>query len=175
MYSPLQLFYGKKSTDKNLDENYVTEEKSASLNERDLIHGQNLMSFQVIESQLDDFPINTHLLTFEKISDGSYLLRLSHQFAINEDLLLSGDVDINLSKFFKNYVLKSVVEMNLSANQLKSEMMGRKIHWNSTITRNGVNHKTENVKSPEFPIDTNDDFLITLTPMQIRTFIVKTN
>lgn len=175
LYSPLQLFYGKKSTEKNLDENYVTEEKSSTLNERDSILGQNLITFHMPEFQLDDFPINIHLLTFEKISDDSYLLRLSHQFAINEDLLLSVDVDINLSKFFKNHVLKSVVEMNLSGNQLKSEMMGRKIHWNSTVTRNGVNHKTENVKSPEFPIDTNDDVLITLTPMQIRTFIVQTN
>lgn len=184
VYSPLQLFYGKKNRGiiDNFNRNVLNEEINTGFNDPDLRIAESSLKLYEVQPPLDDLPVNIHLLTFEKTAKDSYLIRLAHQFAVNEDSLLSSDVDINLSKTFKNLGIKNMVEMSLSANQLRSEMLARKIYWNSTVTGTVTNeidqkkhiYSSKDLTQDEYPTDVDGEFLITLKPMQIRTFIVKT-
>ena len=103
-------------------------------------------SYQALSRSL---PPNVHLLTLEKF-DKFLLLRIEHQFAVGEDDEFSRAVTVQLKGLFKDFTIQAVTELNLSANQEKKQLKrakrGSKISF------------------------CNDDFEITLKPMEIRTF-----
>nr|CAD7429117.1 unnamed protein product [Timema monikensis] len=111
-------------------------------------------------------PRNVHLLTLEPWKDQAVLLRLEHFLEKNEDPILSRDADVNIKNYssLKQELLApltvlSVNETTLDGSQWLSEV--DRLQWNVTVTeeRTPIFHQINN-------------FTITLSPMQIRTFIV---
>nr|CAD7458126.1 unnamed protein product [Timema tahoe] len=111
-------------------------------------------------------PSNVHLLTLEPWKDQAVLLRLEHFLEKNEDPILSSDADVNIKNYssLKQELLApltvlSVNETTLDGSQWLSEV--DRLQWNVTGTeeRTPISHRINN-------------FTITLSPMQIRTFIV---
>jgi len=117
-------------------------------------------------------PSNVQLLTFQPWnSAGSYLVRLSHQFAINEDANLSKPTTVDLAAIFK-WNVASATEMSLTANQNKAGM--KPLQWqtgNNSTTNSGVRGD-----STKFSYDSQNNLtavLVSLGPMEIKTFLVK--
>ena len=113
-----------------------------------------------------DLPINVQLNTFETWSPNVLLVRLAHQFAVDEDNEMSAPVNIDLSSLLSRYAVKSIVEMSLSANQEKETMLANKIQW-STKDDEGNGALTQSISKP-----TSSDSSVTLNPMEIKTFFV---
>ncbi|XP_033115581.1 lysosomal alpha-mannosidase-like [Anneissia japonica] len=108
-------------------------------------------------------PENVHLLTLEKWSDDTVLLRLEHQYEKTDDADLSKNVTVSLKGLFVTFDIQSVQEVTLSANQVLSE--AKRLQWN---TANGF-VPTDSKPPPVSPVTLD----VTLTPMQIRTFLAK--
>ncbi|XXQ32610.1 Alpha-mannosidase [Plasmodiophora brassicae] len=66
-------------------------------------------------------PEGVQLVTVEELPDGDWLVRLGHQFAVDEDSGLSTSVSIDLASTFKGRCIQHAVELNLSANQVRKE------------------------------------------------------
>jgi alpha-mannosidase len=145
VYQPFQLFFGTGSSGMK---------NGADLN---IIDNINL-------------PDNVQLMTFEKMTKTSFLVRFAHQFGINEDPTLSKSVEINLNSLLHQYTIKNVREVTLSANEEKSERAKSKIIWKSNNSRKlqeqvlGVSDEHGNKKS---------DCIFTINAMEILTFIIE--
>nr|CAD7414004.1 unnamed protein product [Timema poppensis] len=125
----------------------------------------HLREFSGLKSSLG-LPSNVHLLTLEPWKDQAVLLRLEHFLEKNEDPILSRDADVNIKNYssLKQELLApltvlSVNETTLDGSQWLSEV--DRLQWNVTVTEE---------RTPTFHQINN--FTITLSPMQIRTFIV---
>jgi len=109
-------------------------------------------------------PANVHLLSAHDNSiygsPGTMILRLAHQYEVGEDAVLSKPATVDLQKIFQHVGLTSCVEMSLSANQKKSDM--NRYTWN---TEKEFTSPQQGAKSP-----TRSDAIVTLNPMQIKTF-----
>ena len=112
-----------------------------------------------------DLSTNIQLNTFETWSPNVLLLRLAHQFAVDEDTELSAPVTIDLSTLLSRYDIKSVTEMSLSVNQEKQTMLANKIQWS---TANDAQFSVPLQKS----LGNDDYYEVTLNAMEIRTFLV---
>ena len=104
------------------------------------------------------------------------LVRVSHQFAINEGPLATEAV-VDLSALLAPYKPQEngYQEMSLSGNMLRQEMEQRKIQWQykcSDLSDNEKINKEERNKAGGKNDDVKSGKTITLKPMQIRTFIV---
>ncbi|GMR31647.1 hypothetical protein PMAYCL1PPCAC_01842, partial [Pristionchus mayeri] len=93
-----------------------------------------------------DLPPHAHLLTLAKWSGRKILLRLEHLFQISEDDSISTPVSVDLRTLFSNLNTTSKREVLLA----------------------GIREPARTRKDYE------DDFLISLHPMEIRTFILDT-
>ncbi|RWS08571.1 lysosomal alpha-mannosidase-like protein [Dinothrombium tinctorium] len=112
-------------------------------------------------------PENVHLLTLEQWENGRVLLRLEHYFESTEDpSRLSQPVKVYLKHLFTPFKITNAVEMTLSANQLLSS--ATRLKW-KTKDDNGL---ISSEHSFEDHHGVNNELVITLYPMQIRTFIV---
>jgi len=106
-------------------------------------------------------PLNVHLLTFDQLNEKEYLIRIEHYFELNEDDIYSRTAKIDLQDIFQSIgQIKEMVELTLSANLELSRM--QRLNW---FTDN-------NEQLIELHIPSNDDDVLTLNPMQIRTFRV---
>ncbi|CAG9841045.1 unnamed protein product [Diabrotica balteata] len=88
-----------------------------------------------------DWQIN--ILNFEPWKDDTYLLRVEHIFSYDEDTEMAEKVSIDLKYLFKPYLISSIKELSLGANQ-----------------------------EIEANFDNPNIYQITLGPMEIRTFLV---
>jgi alpha-mannosidase len=65
----------------------------------------------------NDLPENVMLVTFSRIADrggeATYLLRLGHQYGVDEDKNLSSPVSVDIAKIFEGYKVESITEMTL--------------------------------------------------------------
>lgn len=113
-----------------------------------------------------DLPVNVHLVSLEKLPENKLLLRLGHQFAVNEDSTLSQPVVVDVAELLSPYKPVSMVETTLSANQDKASQQSEKIQWQfsseSKVIKNDLLARLNGV----------DGLKVTLDPMQIRTFVV---
>ena len=109
----------------------------------------------------ENLPKSIHLLTLEKWNgDDELLLRLEHQFDDNEDPLLSMPVTLDIKGLITNVKVIDIQETTLGAN-LNIENY-HKMQW-----------KTVSSDKMDDDITQNGGSIITLRPMDIRTFIVK--
>ena len=113
-----------------------------------------------------DLPINVQLNTFEIWSPNVLLVRLAHQFAVDEDADMSVPVNVDLATLLSRYQIKSVVEMSLSANQEKGAMLANKIQWN-TMANEGKGAVSQVISR-----QTSSDTDVNLNPMEIKTFLI---
>jgi len=115
-----------------------------------------------------DLPINVDLMTFQIVETGGNLLRLSHQFAVGEDPVLSQPVTVNLATLFNGIPLNNLTEVSLTANQPASEIEKNMYKWNTIGPNANVNLMT-------YPLKPFDGISVTINPMDIRTFTFTTN
>ena len=162
---------------------------------------------------LRSLPKHIQLITFERWSHTQYLLRLGHAFAVNEDIVYSTPITIDIYKLFlpiwSVYTPISVVEMNLSVNQLRADMLANKIKWrvkgeeeeeqedghnydrnsdsgadsairssSSSESSSDERRSGESVTNSKLKgrntVETKDEdsWLITLKPMEIKTYLI---
>ena len=108
-------------------------------------------------------PQNIMLITFSKLdrSNGTYLVRLGHQYDANEDESMSRPQVIDLSILFAEKIITSVQEMSLTGNQNLKSLQDRRLRWNEN---NNMNYRRSYV-----PTNTTS---IQIFPMEVRTFEV---
>ena len=114
-------------------------------------------------------PLNLQLLTLHRLPQSSsnmLFLRLAHQFAEGEDAKLSTPVSVDLAELLAPFkpVAKTLAELNLSGNQLQGDMLKNKVQWNTV---------DGSAKVMSTLTDKEGSMVVTLTPMQIKTFVVE--
>lgn len=103
-------------------------------------------------------PENVMLITFLRRSKGEYLVRLAHQYGIDEDPILSGSVEVDLADLFKGFAITDILEMTLSANQKYQNWIDRRMDWAGSGSLP--------------PALDPDSTIVQLNPMDIRTILV---
>ncbi|KAH1004274.1 hypothetical protein HUJ04_004053 [Dendroctonus ponderosae] len=116
----------------------------------------HLLQFSAINSEA--LPRNVHLLTLEPWGDSTVLLRLENFFG-QEDEDHSDIGLVNLQDLFTSFKVLSLRETTLGANQYLQD--------NNRIRFNVADAKSRKI------VQEDDDFIVILEPMQIRTFILK--
>jgi len=119
-------------------------------------------------------PVNVQLMTLHPWnSAGNYLVRLSHQFAINEDVTYSKPTTVDLATVVQ-WTISNATELSLTANQNKADMQ------RPVYPVQGSSDKTDlGVRGEPTQFIENDAknglkaVLVSLGPMQIRTFLVQ--
>ena len=117
-----------------------------------------------------DLPENVHLLTLEEWHGNSrdaVLIRFEHMFDANEDPLLSRPVSFKLSGILKDFKISQVEEVILSANLQKEKL--HRLQWN-VEEDNDINQ--DDFETISLTGVDPEDIVVTLRPMQIRSFIV---
>ncbi|KAI4350436.1 hypothetical protein L6164_004892 [Bauhinia variegata] len=147
LYSPLLLAFSEQDEDDWLNSHVVT--------------------FSGIDSSYS-LPDNVAVITLQELSNGKVLLRLAHLYEIEEDKDLSVMTSVDLKKLFPRKKIKEVKEMNLSANQEKTEMEKKRLIW-KVEDSNGDGHDLRGLRGG--PVHPNE-LSVELAPMEIRTFIV---
>merc|ERR1712217_499355 len=144
----------------------------------DRIHMPALPFFQARSAAHQDFltsswaaveplPPNVQLVSLNWWNQSCVMLRLAHQFGINEDAELSKPVTIDLARLFKDRHIQSINERGLTGTISRSEVLQRRIPWK-------VDGENSSVASDDASVVTTPSGLtVTLTPLQIRTFIVE--
>jgi hypothetical protein len=109
-----------------------------------------------------ELPPNVMLITRSLLYDEpstTILIRLGHQYAVDEDEKLSNSVEVDLSVCVPpGYTISNVVEMTLSGNQGHSAWLEKRLDWDGATksSRSSPLHGTK----------------VELTAMDIRTFLV---
>jgi Glycosyl hydrolases family 38 C-terminal domain/Glycosyl hydrolases family 38 C-terminal beta sandwich domain len=102
-----------------------------------------------------ELPPNVMLITFMRMPDCTFLLRLGHQFAQGEDERLSDTVNVDISHLFKGYDVLSAVETTLTGNEDWIDRLARHSDWAASHHSNA-----------------NSQLTITLAPMEVKTFLI---
>jgi len=89
----------------------------------------NHISFDMMV-HIKDLPTNIQIVSLQRWDSESVLLRLAHQYDVDEDVYLSQPVIVDIANIFVNRLLKDVTELTLSGNQMRSVWeQSRKITW----------------------------------------------
>ena len=126
----------------------------------------HLNSRSFIQSSL---PANVELMTLQSWNNGTILLRLAHSFGITEDPVYSKPAAVDLATLFTT-AIASVNEVSLTANQQITQRRKNQLKWstNSDTYAAPISHVEDTDK-----IDSDlKAFVITLTALQIRSFVV---
>ncbi|QCD96917.1 lysosomal alpha-mannosidase [Vigna unguiculata] len=136
----------------------------AEKDDKDDWTNSHVLTFSGIDSSYA-LPDNIAIITLQELEDGRVLLRLAHLYEIEEDKDLSVLATVELKKLFPGRKIKEVKEMSLSANQERTEMEKKRLHWkvegssgNRHVSRGG-------------PVDPKE-LKVELSPMEIRTFTI---
>nr|AYV89059.1 saliva protein-5 [Tetranychus truncatus] len=110
-------------------------------------------------------PPNVHLLTLEHLNLNNWLVRLEHFYQSNEDPDgLSKSVRIDFRGLFNTKSIHGVKETIITATQYHSE--ARRLTWKTKDSQLTREIETEIGNEVH-------DFVVTLKPMQIRTFLLR--
>lgn len=112
-------------------------------------------------------PRSVHLLTLEPWKDGDVLIRFEHLLELNEDVELAHPISFNLNAVLHNFEILGVRETTLAGNQWLNEATRLKFHYDIDPKPATFTQKMDTV------VDSDDPYLITLNPMQIRTFVLQ--
>ena len=119
-------------------------------------------SFSVLGRALP-LPPNVMLTTLMRLRGKeitTLLLRLGHQYAVGESLILSRPVKVNLSLLLAgHYEVLNVTEKTLSGNQNIKDYLARRYNWTRAEFSTEIHDETSTT--------------ITLKPMEIRTFEIQ--
>jgi len=118
-------------------------------------------SFSATYSSLNNpLPDNLHLLTMETLKTNTVILRFENFYEMSER---DEEAWVNLDGLFKEFTIKTLTPMNLAANQeLKDKRMWQ---WQTNEQRH--TNPNNQASTP------NRGLLISLKPMEIRTFIAE--
>nr|CAD7581285.1 unnamed protein product [Timema californicum] len=105
-------------------------------------------------------PDNVNLLTLEPWADKQLLVRLEHILEKNEDSDLSQEVNIDLQRMLSTATVLSFYETTIDGNTRLQEVDRLQWYITDTRERGSPDRHTYN-------------FTVTLSPMQIRTFLVQ--
>ncbi|CAI9094984.1 OLC1v1030831C1 [Oldenlandia corymbosa var. corymbosa] len=127
-------------------------------------------SFSLVDPSYS-LPNNTAILTLQELEDGKVLIRLAHLYEIGEDEDYSVTANVELRKLFSDRKISKIAEMNLSANQERSEMEKKRLDWRA---KEGCNEQQneDGLKRRGGPVDA-EKLWVELGPMEIRTFVVE--
>lgn len=109
-------------------------------------------------------------MTYEPWKNNEYLIRFEHIMDKDDDPQLSLQYNFNISEIFPgNYQFS---EMNLAANQRIEDM--NRLHFRQEVGQRSEEYidKVSSKKFVEQRALSDSEMVITLTPMQIRTFIM---
>jgi lysosomal alpha-mannosidase len=111
----------------------------------------------------DVLPLNLHLLTLDQLAAKNYLVRVENYFELNEDSNYSLPITFDLQSIFKTIgTISTTTELTLGANLPLANL--KRLDWLTT------DEESSAVNAPEQkPLE---DPMVTLNPMQIRTFQV---
>lgn len=112
--------------------------------------------------QRDALPPNVMCVTFKKLdsnAENQYMIRLGHQYSINEDKALSQPAQIDLSQLIAGMKLVSVVETTLTGNEEYNSWAVSRLDWTGS-----------DLRSQSTVSDTNTT--VVLQPMEVKTFVV---
>ncbi|KAM6216779.1 LOW QUALITY PROTEIN: lysosomal alpha-mannosidase-like [Rhynchocyon petersi] len=117
-----------------------------------------------------ELPSAVHLLTLARWSGKKLLLRLEHQFAVEEDMEgnLSSPVTLSLKDMFSTFVITRLEETTLAANQPRDT--ASRLQW-TTSTAGAPDPALPPPASSSSFSSSLDLAAITLQPMEIRTFL----
>ena len=112
---------------------------------------------------VNGLPKNVHIITLQRRESNKLLIRLAHQYDVNETTPLSHPVRVDLSKLFVDHFIKNIVsfvELTLSGNQRRSDWEeSRKMNWI-------IDEDTNKSSGRSF----DEGFVVQLNPLEIRTF-----
>ena len=121
-------------------------------------------------------PPNVQLMTLQLLRPGLLLLRLAHQFGVDEDAQLSQPVSVDLATLFNatvaGFTITNATEVSLTNNQAKSEILKRRrlaAAWHP--------HAHAGERKPWRslpPLDFSASTVVTLGPLEIKTFELET-
>ena len=116
----------------------------------------------------EPLPKNVMLITkkplYERPEAKSYLVRLGHQYGLGEDPDLSLPVKVDLSILFPGQRIQDFHETTLSGNRAIEDWRRERLDWSgSSEDRQSSDYARRSIEN---------ETIITLTPMDIRTFIV---
>jgi len=120
-------------------------------------------------------PPNVQIVTLRTLQPGKVLLRLGHQFGLGEDGALSQPLSIDLATLFALDALPiaAAIEMTLTANQEKAELQRRrqaKSAWRIEGEPDGPPEAHDWRRTA--PLDWSKSTVITLGPLEIKTFVL---
>jgi len=116
-------------------------------------------------------PESVHLLTLELYKPNRLLVRLEHQYESGEDAVLSQPTEVNFKDLFTTLNITSVEEYGLSADRPLKDIT--RLHWDHHQS-NSLPDNMAAAKNLYRQQDLQADPLtVTLTPMQIRTFVAE--
>ncbi|XP_034247480.1 lysosomal alpha-mannosidase-like isoform X3 [Thrips palmi] len=121
------------------------------------------MEFSGLKKSL---PHNVHVLTLEPWKGKSLLLRLEHFVEKGEDHELSKEVTVNVQDMLTPFKILRLRETTLGANHWLKD--SQRLKWRSES--NDIDQGEEEMHAQE-----ETDFVVKLTPMQIRTFVIDIN
>jgi len=110
-------------------------------------------------------PPNVQIITLEQWDTDRVLVRLAHQFGLDEDAVLSKPATVDLAGLFANRRVLDIDERGLAATISRAEVLQRRIQWR-------VEGETP-APQPDVVDPSSGASTITLGPLQIRTFLVK--
>ncbi|XP_014218055.1 lysosomal alpha-mannosidase isoform X2 [Copidosoma floridanum] len=110
-----------------------------------------------------ELPRNVQILTLEPWKDGEVLLRLEHIFEKDETRAYSIPAQVDLKNIFSGFTVQSVQETTLGANKWAKDK--KRLDWQLEVDDVVDNEVTENTLDASY--------VVTLKPMEIRTFVVK--
>jgi len=118
----------------------------------------------------DPLPSNVELMTCMVMPGapaGTVLARLSHMFAVAEDHDMSQPVNVSLASIFPGRTLSDVQELSLTANQPRPSMQPI-----PSFHVQGEDQPRAPIKRSVSP-PLGDDFIVTVNPMEIRTYSMR--
>ncbi|XP_062010431.1 probable alpha-mannosidase At5g13980 isoform X2 [Rosa rugosa] len=122
-------------------------------------------TFSGIDSSYS-LPDNVALITLQELDDGKILIRLAHLYEVGEDKDFSVMANVELKKLFPRKKIGKATEMNLSANQERTEMERKRLVWKK---EGGSSGTEKGVRGG--PVDP-AKLVVELAPMEIRTFLI---
>lgn len=115
-----------------------------------------------------ELPPNVALITLQELADGAVLLRLAHLYEAGEDPEYSALAVVDLLKLFGSRKVVKVLEMSLTANQVKAAMkppLKWRVEGESGAASEAAVLRGKPVRKPHYKVE--------LGPMEIRTFSVR--